>query len=150
MTAAIIIACIIIILWIMTKNENFVNDLPNILSPYLGYWIYNSEDGLRKEILSIDYGGNNRFLRITRRYFVRKWFPPLNPGENPYIAPEETWTISTPMYRVIVISPNELFLRSIEPTYSELPFRVKLSKDGVYIEILGKKYISSNKLNFNK
>jgi hypothetical protein len=149
MTAVIIIA-FIILLWLMLKHETFVNDAPNMLSPYLGYWLYTSEDGLRKEILSIDYGGDNRFLKITRKYNVRKWFPPLNPGERPYIAPVETWTVSAPMYKVVVISPNYLYLRSIEPTYAESPFRVKLTDDGTYLEILGKKYISSNKLDPSK
>ncbi len=147
---AIIIAVFIVLLWFVLKKENFTNDKPNILAPYLGYWIYTSDDGLRKEMLSIDYGGDNRFLRITRKYIIRKWFPPVTPGEAPYTAPEESWTVTTPPYRVVVISPTELFLRVIEPTYAELPFHIKLTDDGTYLEILGKKYISSNKLDASK
>jgi hypothetical protein len=150
-----LIICVIVLL-ISFCNERLTSepidlhpanlDRPKALAPYLGYWIWQSDDALRKEIISIDYGGDNRFLRLTRTYKFKKWYPPVTPGEPGWIAPVENWTENPPLLRVIILSKNEIYCKYVEPTYAGLPFRIKLLDDGTHIEILGKKYISSNKL----
>lgn len=150
-----LVLLLILFVWsknvLLAQNESLtLGDVPTTLAPYLGYWLWQSDDGLRQEVLSIDYGGDNMFLRITKNYKIRKWFPPVNPGDLPFVSPVETWTEKNPPYRVIIISPTELYCRSIEPTYAELPFHIKLVEGGTYIEIRGKKYISSNKLDPSK
>lgn len=86
MQRALILAlvAVLILLWIYTtQKEHLKNEVPALLQPYLGYWLYNSDDGLRKEVISIDYGGNNAFLRFTRNYTIRKWFPPVLANDDP-------------------------------------------------------------------
>lgn len=135
----------IVVIWFCTKVENF--DQPDALRHFLGTWIWLSDDGLRKEMLVINYGGDNRFLNLTKTVTIRKWFPPVHPNDPPLVAPPVKTVEQSPLYRVIRLSPTEILLRSVEPTYSELPFRVKLTDGGTHIEMHKKKYISSNKLN---
>ena len=144
--AVSIIIVLIVILIVINRSYETLIDKPDGLAKYLGYWIYTSDDRLRKEVLTIEYGGDNRFLFISHSYNIRKWFPPVNPGDPSLIAPAEVWTEHSPMYRVIILSPTLLYCKSIEPTYAEIPFRIMIQENGDYIEIKNKKYISSTKL----
>lgn len=147
MAYLIALVVVLTLLWIfISRKEHLNSDIPTILSPWLGYWIYMSDDKLQKEVITVEYGGDNRFLKFTRSYSIRKWFPPVNPGDQPYIGAPESWVVQAPMYRVVHISPNELYLKSIDPFRAETPFHAKLLDNGTYLEILGKKYISSTKL----
>jgi hypothetical protein len=141
------ILILVIMIFFYVSQEHLVSnvdDIPSTLRPYLGFWIWESADGLRRETISIDYGGHNQFLNLTRNYSIRRWYPPVFEGEPALVARADKWTEKPPPYRALILSPKEILLTSTEATYAELPFHIKLTDGDAYIEVLGKKYISSS------
>ena len=144
----IVIIILMIIIYTIDAYTSRVRETlasPNPLDPYLGSWIWFSDDGLRKEIITINYAGDNRFVNITRKTTIKKWFPPVHKGDLALVAPPIITVDQAPMYRVINLSRDEIMVKSIEPTWSELPYRIKLV-DKYFIEVYGKKYISVDRL----
>lgn len=138
---AIVVALVVLLLY-TNSSESMQDVTPTYLQKYVGYWIYQSDDKLRKIVLSINYSGGD-FLRITTQTTIRKWFPPVIEGNLPEVSPPERFVENPPLFRIIELYPDEILLTSIEPTYFYTPSHMKISQDRDHIFYQGKKFISS-------
>lgn len=110
------------------------------LSSFTGNWIYKSEDCLRQEVMLVDIVDS--LLKITRVLTIRNWYPPVFDNEPSIVVPAEKFIIEPPLYRIIVLSSNELSLRSSDPFYAELPHSMKLDPINGILTYKGKRYVS--------
>ena len=157
---SVVIILIILLLWNFyarnKSSENYDDNLQyttsgiigvsgnlgsRALSPFLGFWIWKSDDELREQILTINVA-DEYFLEVQLRTNITYWYPPVNKNGDPWISRKETFVEKLPLCRVIVISDNEIVLFSINKTYI-IPGPIHLRAYSGFIEYKGKKFHSS-------
>jgi hypothetical protein len=113
------------------------------LSAFTGNWIYKSDDCLRQEVLKVEL--QNSMIQLTKILNIRRWYPPLDPREPPILVRNERFSEKPPPYRIIVLGPTTLSLRSSSPTYAELPSIMSVDPANGILTYQGKKYVSTIK-----